>query len=44
MLPEGYYETFSNGSIWKQTTKWSNKAYLAGTGLSNVYGQLGCVY
>jgi hypothetical protein len=42
--PPGAYETFSNGSIWKLQTMWSNAAYRAGTGLPNLLEQPGCVY
>ena len=43
-IPAGVYEEFSNGSLWTVRTKWSNAAYLAGTGLPNVHGHRGCVY
>jgi hypothetical protein len=42
--PAGVYEQFSNGSLWPVRAKWSNAAYLAGTGLPNASGQRGCVY
>jgi hypothetical protein len=42
--PDGTYETFSNGSLWKLQTTWSNNAYRAGTGLLNQLNQPGCVY
>jgi hypothetical protein len=38
------YELFSNGSRWTVRMKWSNAAYLAGTGLPNRNGLPGCVY
>ena len=42
--PADYYFLFSNGSEWVIRAKWSNAAYLAGTGLPNAYGLPGCVY
>jgi hypothetical protein len=42
--PAGQYFLFSNGSMWRIRAKWSNAAYLAGTGLPNLDGLTGCVY
>lgn len=37
------YVTFPDGSKWKLQDLWSNKAYEAGTGAPNAWGQRGCV-
>src|SRR4029077_8580996 len=37
------YVFFPSGSKWKLQGEWSNKAYTAGTGYPNLYGQKGCV-
>ena len=36
--------TFTNASQWMLQMEWSNAAYNAGTGLSNLSGQKGCIY
>ena len=42
--PGGALFSFSNGTSWRVRAKWSNAAYLAGTGLPNLAGLKGCVY
>jgi len=42
--PAGTYVQFSNGSLWSVRMKWSNAAYLAGTGALNHQNLPGCVY
>lgn len=37
------YVTFPDGSKWKLQDLWSNKAYEAGTGAPNIWGQKGCI-
>ena len=42
-IPAGTYEQFSDGSLWTVRMKWSNAAYLAGTGALNHKSLPGCV-
>jgi len=42
--PADGLSTFSDGSRWKLQMEWSNAAYTAGTGLSNLNGQNACIY
>jgi hypothetical protein len=37
------YVSFPGGSLWKLQGEWSNKAYAAGNGYPNYYGQKGCL-
>jgi hypothetical protein len=43
-IPTGSFEQFSDGSLWTVRMKWSNAAYLAGTGALNNKNLPGCVY
>ncbi|MGZ3784471.1 MAG: hypothetical protein ACXWR0_08025 [Bdellovibrio sp.] len=40
----GGLSNFPNGTSWKLQMEWSNAAYTAGTGLSNLSGQKGCIF
>jgi hypothetical protein len=42
-FPKELFE-FTDGSKWKLQMEWSNKAYLDGTGMSNLQQQYGCIY